>query len=294
MIGAWWRLLRVSNLPTVWTNVLLGVMLSLPLETSLPPWWPLVLLLIAGSCAYLGGMVMNDISDLHLDRETAPDRPLVREDISLPRARAAMNALIVLSMCTFVAALWVSSRTWQPIMLWVALIVAIQFYNMVHRQSAAVAAVLMASCRGLLVLSAAAATGGISDGAGIGAAAVACWTAGITLLARGERGGESTAGGWTVLLCLAALAPLGVHAIHDDLPSGPLLGGLVLLVLIWIPAVVRHQSARRQGSAIVGAILGLCVLDAALLLAADRLVAGAAAIFAMLVCMVLQRLQPGT
>ncbi|MCH2136530.1 MAG: UbiA family prenyltransferase [Phycisphaerales bacterium] len=301
----WWMLLRASNLPTVWTNVLLGVALSAGPEGS---WFdpskggvgllmliPLALMMLAGSAAYLGGMVMNDITDLDHDRSTSADRPLVRGQISLAAANTAMIVLFMASIWAQGAAIMICSNTWQPALLWSALLGAIWLYNLIHRSGPLSAGALMACCRGLLVLSAAAAIGPLGPAAFIGAAAVACWTGGITLLARGERGGEPRAAGWLALLVLSCLGPVGVWFTTPwAQSSGPLLGGLLVLGLAWIPAVWRFNRARRQGQAIVWAIMGLCVLDAACLLAASQLVAASAAMIAMALCMGLQRLQAGT
>ena len=57
------RLGRVSNLPTVWTNVLAGGILA-----GADPAHPLVLVpLLAASLLYVGGMYLNDAFDAEID-----------------------------------------------------------------------------------------------------------------------------------------------------------------------------------------------------------------------------------
>jgi len=63
---------RVSNLPTVWSNVLAGLALSGA------PVRPLFLagLAVALSCFYVGGMFLNDGFDREVDARERPERPL--------------------------------------------------------------------------------------------------------------------------------------------------------------------------------------------------------------------------
>src|ERR1700728_2085349 len=66
------RLGRVSNLPTVWTNVCAGVVLSGAAVTA-----QLTLLLIVSlSLFYVGGMFLNDAFDQRFDRRERPYRPI--------------------------------------------------------------------------------------------------------------------------------------------------------------------------------------------------------------------------
>ncbi|HEX5136830.1 MAG TPA: UbiA family prenyltransferase [Planctomycetota bacterium] len=49
----------------------------------------------AAVCIYMGGMVLNDLCDLAIDREREPLRPLVKDPGLVPRARALAAALFV-------------------------------------------------------------------------------------------------------------------------------------------------------------------------------------------------------
>ena len=75
---AWLEILRISNLPTVWTNVLVGAVLSLAVaRPSNPEIVPgLVIAIVAGSCLYLAGMVFNDVFDVAIDRRERLGRPI--------------------------------------------------------------------------------------------------------------------------------------------------------------------------------------------------------------------------
>ena len=79
---ATWRIAlglgRVSNLPTVWTNVAAGVILaggSLEILETL-------LLLGAVSLFYVGGMYLNDAFDRDIDARERPERPIPSGQVS--------------------------------------------------------------------------------------------------------------------------------------------------------------------------------------------------------------------
>jgi 4-hydroxybenzoate polyprenyltransferase len=69
---------RFANLPTVWSNGLLGVLLGLGLYPDRAVINPLSLILtgLALSCLYLGGCFYNDWHDVDFDESTRPDRPI--------------------------------------------------------------------------------------------------------------------------------------------------------------------------------------------------------------------------
>jgi len=107
----WLDLCRVSNLPTVWTNVLAAGLLA---TGQFQP-GPYLLLALALSCFYLAGMSFNDLCDLEHDRRHRPGRPLPSGRVSVGGARALTLALF--------AAGWVSMVL--PALL-VALVLGIQ------------------------------------------------------------------------------------------------------------------------------------------------------------------------
>lgn len=95
---SWLELLRISNLPTVWTNVLAGgVIANSALFGGRSLGFPagtMIVVLISGSCLYLAGMVLNDVFDLKIDRQERPSRPIPSGRVS--RRSAAMLGTILL------------------------------------------------------------------------------------------------------------------------------------------------------------------------------------------------------
>ena len=96
---SWLELLRISNLPTVWTNIIVGAVLSIAVaQPSNPSLVAVLIAIIAGSCLYLAGMVFNDVFDLEIDRRERPGRPIPSGRISRGAAIAFGVALLALGV----------------------------------------------------------------------------------------------------------------------------------------------------------------------------------------------------
>ena len=84
------RLGRVSNIPTVWTNVLAGIVLSgAPVAAR-----PTIFLLLSLSVFYVAGMFLNDAYDCDLDANNRPDRPIPAGDVAAATVFAYGFALL--------------------------------------------------------------------------------------------------------------------------------------------------------------------------------------------------------
>src|SRR5580704_4567103 len=82
------RLGRISNLPTVWTNVLAGAVLSGGEWRS----WRLGVVLLAMSLFYVGGMYLNDYFDRAIDARERPERPI-------PAGAVSAGAVATIGFC---------------------------------------------------------------------------------------------------------------------------------------------------------------------------------------------------
>ena len=92
----WLELLRISNLPTVWSNVIAGAVIA-SVTLIIENWlFPLVVVLIAGSSLYLAGMVLNDVFDLDIDRRERPSRPLPSGRITVGQATLLGWSLLII------------------------------------------------------------------------------------------------------------------------------------------------------------------------------------------------------
>src|SRR4051794_17851653 len=72
------RLGRVSNLPTVWSNTLAGIVLAgyQPTHDLFATPVLFVWLALAMSLLYVGGMFLNDAFDQEIDAKERPERPI--------------------------------------------------------------------------------------------------------------------------------------------------------------------------------------------------------------------------
>jgi 4-hydroxybenzoate polyprenyltransferase len=173
----WLALARVSNLPTVWMNVLAAAVLATGrLELS-----SYLLLLTALSVFYAAGMVWNDVMDRELDAVAKPERPIPSGRISVEQARAGGAGLFALGLALLLAAPH-ASAFWPGLAL-VALIAAYDRWHKAHPATV----LAMAGCRvGVFVVTAWALTGGVPGAVWIGAAASFAHTLLVTVVARAE------------------------------------------------------------------------------------------------------------
>lgn len=184
-----WRayllLSRVSNVPTVWTNVAAGAsaggaLAGVPAST--------LLLVMAGiSLMYVAGMFLNDLADAGFDRQFRPDRPLPRGDVRTGEVAASGSALLLAGMLVA----WLPRTAAGPGAWLVALGAAIVAYDAHHKQNP-LSPFVMALCRALVYASAAAvAFGTVTVPVLIAALVLAAYVAGLTLVSKrlGPKGG---------------------------------------------------------------------------------------------------------
>jgi 4-hydroxybenzoate polyprenyltransferase len=137
---AYLTLCRVSNLPTVWTNVLVASLLS---GGAVSPRLYL-LLAFSLSCFYLAGMVLNDLCDCEHDRMFRPSRPIPRSDVS---ERAALVLTVALSLAGLAALVFAPDpRGGLAALVLLAVIIA---YDHHHKENP-LSVLLMAGCRFLV------------------------------------------------------------------------------------------------------------------------------------------------
>lgn len=162
-----WRsyllLSRISNLPTVWTNVVAGIIAApAPLDPPRATWMAAAISLI-----YTGGMFLNDAFDVPFDSAHRSDRPIPAGDVSAGSAFAVGFALLV-------AGIGLTATQVHPrvaVMWAVALSAAVVYYDFHHKKNA-YGPWVMGLCRGLVYCAAAAGAAGGVRIAVVAAAAV--------------------------------------------------------------------------------------------------------------------------
>ena len=260
---AWARLLRVANVPTAWTNVLVAFLFA---HGSWSPTSELLLLLLASGCLFCGGMVLNDVYDFKVDAIERPTRPIPAGVVSLAAARSVAIALLFCGVVFATAAGWLafcnssaeSSVGLSPISrslgCSLALVLSIWLYDGPLKKTW-LAPLAMGACRFFnILLGAATGSGGMLESdlwfgfppiVVAWAAAVGILIAGVTLLAKGEANENmQTLPGLKVRLGIAALlVVIGLVGIaglawffqHPELPPR---------MTKWFPAFVALISWR--------------------------------------------------
>jgi len=277
------KLGRVSNLPTVWTNVLASAVLSGGDWRSAK----LGLMIVAMSLVYIGGMYLNDYFDRAIDARERPERPIPSGDIA-----ASTVATIGFS---FVGAGAIATAAMGPAAAALAALLAasVVAYDWRHKDNP-FAPVVMGACRALVYgATAAALSGGVTIFTAIAAVAIGAYVAGLTYAARQESL-DKVGNLWPLLLLIA---PLAVAA--GAVGKGFAALAVYLLLAAWIAAAAIYLLAKRPGVGAVSRavgwlIAGISLGDAAILASVGAMVPALVAVGGFLLTLVAQRYVAGT
>jgi hypothetical protein len=281
---------RVSNLPTVWTNVFAGIALGGGTASPIA----MAVLLPAASLAYTGGMFLNDAFDRDIDARQRPERPIPSGQIAATRVFAigfALLAACVLLVEWLVLALE-PHRHLGAIVSATCLTALIVLYDAWHKQNS-FSALIMGCCRGAVYVTAALATGGaFTVSLVIGALSLVAYVVGLTLVARQET--QSSFEGRAALALL--FAPVAI-AVYGGADSWSVWSALALFVG-WVAVTVRPLLTQRGPGvvprAVVRMIAGICLLDGMLGAAYASWTFALAGAGGLLSTLALQRLVRGT
>jgi len=275
---------RVSNLPTVWTNVLAGV--TLAGGHAGPFTW--LTLLGAASLFYLGGMFLNDAFDREIDARERPERPIPAGLIGAGEVFAIGFGLLAGG---WLAVAFVAGARSSASLAALGLAGAVVLYDAWHKGNA-LSPLLMGLCRVLVYVTAALAVAPPLRAPVVwGSAALLAFLIGLTYVAKQENLAE-----------VRNLWPLGFLAV-PFLYGLPALdaGGVGTLAWLALAAAVgraifllRSQEPHRIPRAVVTLIAGISLVDAVLLARAGAPGTALAAMAAFPVTLGLQRYVSGT
>ncbi len=283
------RLGRVSNLPTVWTNVLAGAVLS---GSPITP-FPLALLLPALSLFYIAGMYLNDVFDRDFDATIYPQRPI-------PSGAVTVTTVFIvgfLGLATGELLLIVlgygmdGGRGRPPVVAGLCLAGTIIYYNAHHKQNP-LGPLLMSLCRAqVYVIAALAVAPTLSESLWWGAGALAAYVAGLSYVARQETLAR-LATSWPLALLVAPFL-YGASAALRGIAPALIYGGF----FAWVSYAVsrlngRSPSDMREGVSTL--IAGISLLDALLIALAGETWLAAVAVGGALLTRLAHRVVPGT
>lgn len=244
-------LARVSNTPTVISNVLAGVVLATALKLE----WLVVALCIAMALFYTAGMYLNDILDLENDRTQAPDRPLPSGAVSPRTAWIITIALFVIGLILVIPA------GLPAVAASIALIACIVVYDAWHKGNP-IGPVFMGGTRVLVYVVAFLAfsaewTWEITLWCG----AMLVYVAGLTSISKTEHGPAGLRY-WPVV----SLFVPAVLALSFELNIGTVLLSLALSGwAVYSLSFVLIQARRSIGRSIAQLIAGISLVDALVL-----------------------------
>jgi 4-hydroxybenzoate polyprenyltransferase len=243
---------RLANVPSVVSNVMLGVILVTADFSSG--------VLVAAVCLYLCGGFLNDWADRKWDAGRRPERALPR---GLFTPMGYLGAGLGMAACALAAA---ALTDWRALVVAASIALCIGLYTWLHKQSAW-SAVFMGLCRALLPLLgwAAAADPALLPAVLLAGLALFFHVAGISLLARGESLPQAARGADPARWCFAAAALamwLCGFLIFAIPPVVSLIG--LLPYALW----TGRCLIRRDGTAarVAGLLAGIPLVDWMLLL----------------------------
>lgn len=286
---AWLELARLSNLPTVVTNVLVGAALG-GMGRGLDgiPWLAVSAVAAAVILFYIGGMAMNDVVDRDIDRQQRPGRPI-------PSGRISVRDAAAFTVACFAMGVGLAALAGPPVLLLSLLLVgAIVMYNRFHK-TVAFSVMLMGLCRAMVYIMAAAAVAWPPDAVATVTLAVSmtAYIALVSVVARVETGTTLDGRRWTGLtLLIPALAPMAV--LRPETWVWTVVAAII--VTVWLLSTSRHALARppRLGQAVPAWLAGICLLDSLYLALLDEPALGAVALGCFIVTTAAHRRILGT
>ncbi|TMK49102.1 MAG: prenyltransferase [Alphaproteobacteria bacterium] len=210
------RLGRVSNLPTVWTNVIAGATIANTAATVAD----IATVGLAMTAFYVGGMYLNDFFDREIDARERPGRPIHAGDIGAATVSAIGFALLAAAVA-LLAPFGPFATIWA-----LALAVAIVLYDAWHKGNR-FAPVIMGLCRALVYLgTGAAVSGNVLPALIIGATALAAHVIGLTYAAK-----------QSLLLCLADIAAVRLLARRATADAVPRAVSILIAAICLVDAL---------------------------------------------------------
>jgi len=257
------ELSRGSNLPTCFSNVLVG----LATATVTLVWWHIPVAAFAVAMLYIAGMAMNGAIDVESDRIACPNRPI-------PSGRISIKNAYAFAIITALLGLGVLGATNQAAFgLGVLLTASIIFYNVTHKKFVS-SVVFMGLCRGLVYATAAAVATPelfwrLKAGLPILAVTLAIYTAVITRIARHEHTSHLITYRWFLL----AVPVVVLSAALWITPVGRLWPFVTaILVVAWFVRGIAALSIQPTGTqrAVMTWLSCICLVDAYFLSLLDR------------------------
>lgn len=239
---------RLANLPSVVSNITLGLVLGYPGAAA----GIVALAILTGSALYLAGGFFNDWADREWDARHRPERGL---PAGLFDASAYLTAGSLFALVGLVAA---ALAGWKALAIAFGILISIGIYTWLHKKSVW-SVVPMGFCRGLLPALGVAATGqsGVWPVTWIAGCGLMAHVAGISWLARSEsrqvRGTAEAKSTWFFPICMFLMVS-GSLFFHKLAPLGCLLALIPYALWTGIAVLWRRLGTGARVSALLAGI----------------------------------------
>ncbi|MDP7100870.1 MAG: UbiA family prenyltransferase [Rhodospirillales bacterium] len=283
------RLGRVSNLPTVWTNVLAGLTLAGAGASAAQ----IAALMISMTFFYLGGMYLNDAFDAKIDAAERPDRPIPSGQVSARTVFCLGFAMLALGIIGLACA---GTRLpdgigWAPAIAGLLLAACIVFYDWHHKNNP-LGPLVMGACRMLVYIAAGLViTTALPNGLYFGAAVLLCYLIGLTFAAKQENLNQIT-NLWPLIFLGVPFAYVA-GVLEVDRTSMLILAAFLLWVLYALSFLV-FPARINVSRAVISLLAGICLLDALLIAASGETNLALFALIGFPLTLAFQRWIPGT
>ena len=285
-LRAYAELFRISNLPTVVSNVLVGA--ALGVSGADIPWEITAPCAVAILFLYLAGVACNDAVDAEWDASARPERPIPSRRLSQRQAHRITVAGFMLGLAVF------ASIGLIALGIGTVLVAVITLYNLLHKRLAA-SVVFVGAARGLVYLAAAAAaSGALNDPKPFWfALALFAYTTTFTMVARSEHQEQIDSSRLlAVAIPLIVLIP-GVWITPDE---ALLAAGVAVVMIVWQGRAVLmvFRAPPKTKTAVHIWLSGFCLIDAFYLSVLGYTGLIALAVGCFLLTLLLQRSVMGT
>lgn len=279
-LKSWLTLARVSNSPTVVSNVLAGAALAGIYELN----ERVIMLMVAMVLYYTAGMVLNDVCDSRWDNEHRPTRPIPSGAVTRNVAIGAVVALFAVGS----AILWFVAPA--ALLSGLVLIGVIAFYDVWHKSNP-LSPVVMAACRVMVYVTAFVSFAWpLSERLIAASIIMVLYMVGLTAIAKSEVRPKMT-GYWPASILLAG--PVFFALRSPSALTFALAGALIAWTLISLQTVYRPED-RNIGAAIANLIAGISILDALVMASSGAVSTISGAMVAFALTLLFQKYVEGT
>lgn len=259
------RLTRPANVITAISDILAGSAIAGFFTNGfVQQWQPLILLILATSGLYGGGVVLNDVFDAELDKVERPERPIPAGVVS--KTEAALWGVILLLLGITAAALVHDEFLSLSTFLAVSIAVSAVIYDKWCKHHFIAGPLVMGFCRGLNLLLGISIIPTVFPQYSILAWVPVIYIAAITTISHGEvHGGRKTAMFFSAFLYVTVFTSIMAVAFFNRafMTSLPFIATFALMVLPPLWKAIQNPVGPVIGAAVKAGVIGLILMNAA-------------------------------